>query len=282
MYKRIDHEDKKIEIQEHFHSPMVYLDHWALNDFSLNPSLRERFVSTMNSKGGTLRLSVANMVEISKQEDKSQVESMLSMIRSIEDCGLINIDVSEVIKKENKIVSDPAAIFKVQNPSAELELVSAYLLAKKYPLTWHVADIIETVVNEFPSTNLSRNNDEFLAAMKDLIEKGRNDPVYLKKVKGRFLGLKQRGPRYQTATRELLQFTVDFIIKNVDMAMAQYSEWNDIFHLIVPVAYCDIVMLDRRWVAFMNQTGLSYPQVARTFDRRSIESLFEHIENWAG
>ena len=73
MYKRIDHEDKKIEIQEHFRSPMVYLDHWALNDLSLNPNLRDRFIRTVNDKGGTLRLSVVNMTELSKQADKHQV-----------------------------------------------------------------------------------------------------------------------------------------------------------------------------------------------------------------
>lgn len=280
MYKRIDHEDKKIEIQEHFRSPMVYLDHWALNDLSLNPDLRDRFVRTMNDKGGTLRLSVVNMTELSKQADKHQVESILSMIRRIEDCGLINIDAGEVIKKENILISDPTAIFQVKNPSAELELISAHLLARNYPLTWHVSDIIASVIDELPSKRLSRSNDQFLADMKHLLETGRNDAEYLKRAKGRFGKLKKSGPKYQTATRELLQLSLDFVMRNMNMKMTQYSEWNDIFHLIVPVAYCDIVMLDRRWAAFLNQTGFSFPQIAMTFDKRSIESLFEQIQNW--
>ena len=76
---------------------MVYLDHWALNDLSLNSALRKRFIKLMNEKGGTFRLSVVNINELSRMADKSQVDSILSMIESINDCGLINIDPGEVI-----------------------------------------------------------------------------------------------------------------------------------------------------------------------------------------
>lgn len=277
MYKIIDHDDKRIEIQEHFRRPMVYLDHWALNDLSLNADLRDSFVKTMNDKGGTLRLSVANMIELSKQGDKQQVEDILNMIRSIEDCGLINVDPGEVIKKENILISVPAAAF---NPSAELELISAHLLARNYTLNWHVGDIIASVIDELPSKRLSNSNEQFLDDMKQLLEAGRNDSEFMKRAKSRFGKLKELDPEYQTATRELLQLSLDFVIRNINMKMDQYSEWNDIFHLIVPVAYCDIVMLDRRWKAFLNQTEFSFPQIAMTFDKRSIDALFGQIENW--
>jgi hypothetical protein len=140
-----------------------------------------------------------------------------------------------------------------------------------------VSDIIASVIDELPSKRLSRSNDKFLTDMKHLLETGRNDTEHLKRAKDRFGKLKKRGPKYQTATRELLQLALDFVMRNMNMKMAQYSEWNDIFHLVVPVAYCDIVMLDRRWTAFLNQTGFSFPQIAMTFDKRSIESLFEQI-----
>ena len=151
MYKRIDYGDHKIEIQEHFRSPMVYLDHWALNDLSLNAELRKRFVRVMNDKGGTFRLSVVNITELSKQADKAQVDSILDMISSVEDCGFINIDPGEVIGKENILISDPASIFHVKNPSAELDLVTAHVIANNYPGRWHVSDIIKSVVGEMPS-----------------------------------------------------------------------------------------------------------------------------------
>jgi len=116
MYKRTELGNNQIEIREHFKSPMVYLDHWALNDLSLNGTLSKRFIKIMNEKGGTFRLSVVNISELSRMADKSQVESILKMIDSIDDCGLINIDPGEVIRKENALVSDPSLIYVVKKP----------------------------------------------------------------------------------------------------------------------------------------------------------------------
>ena len=85
MYLRVDHSDNKIEIQEHFRRPTVYLDHWALNDIALHEDLRKTFVQVMNDNGGTLRLSVVNIIELSNQADKSQIDSILDMINRIDD-----------------------------------------------------------------------------------------------------------------------------------------------------------------------------------------------------
>ena len=280
MYKIIDHGNRKIEIQEHFSRPMVYLDHWALNDIALAPELRDKFISAMNTKGGTLRLSVANIAELSSQTDCGQIQCILDMIRSIEDCGLINNDPREVIKKEDILITDPKDITEVNNPSAELEIIAAYLLAQNFPSTWHVSDILKSAIDEPSSKQLYNNNDKFLADMRHLLEIGRNDPECLKRSKSRFEKLKKKGLKYECATRELFNLSLDFIVRNKNMKMDKYSEWSDIFHLIVPVAYCDIVMLDRRWIDFIKQTGFAYPHISMTFSKRSLDSLFENIENW--
>jgi hypothetical protein len=193
---------------------------------------------------------------------------------------LINFDPREVIEKENILISDPEAIVEVKNPSAELDLISTYLLANNFPITWHVSDILKSAFDEPSSKTPWKNNDKFLADMRNLLEVGRDDTEYLRRAKNRFGTFKRRGPKYQTATRELFQLSLDFVMRNINMKMAQFSEWNDIFHLIVPVAYCDIVTLDRRWIDFIKQTGFTYPQIAMTFSKRSIDSLCEKIENW--
>jgi hypothetical protein len=280
MYKRIEIGNGQIEIQEHFRSPMVYLDHWALNDLSLNTTFRDRFVNVMNERAGTLRLSVVNMIEISKQGDKNQVKSILDMLRDIEDCGLINMDPHQVIQKENILISNPSSIVAVKNPSAEIEIVAAYLVAHNRPTTWHVADIIATAVSEQPSRHTLESSTRFLTGMERLLEKGRSNPEYLKKASDRFKKLKLQGPKYQTATRELIVMAFDFVLRNTKMKMADYSEWQDLFHVIVPVSYCNVVMIDRRWKAFISQTGLSFPKIARVFDRRSLERFFHAIEHW--
>jgi hypothetical protein len=62
--------------------------------------------------------------------------------------------------------------------------------------------------------------------------------------------------------------------------MLKYSDWNDLFHLIVPVSYCDIVLMDKRWKTFINQTGFSFPEIAMTFDKKIISDFFKKIEDW--
>jgi hypothetical protein len=277
MLKRINHGNGEIEIQEHFRSPMVYLDHWALNDLSLDAELRDKFISVMIRKGGTFRLSVFNMIELSKQADVSQVNSILDMIDSIPDCGLINIDPREVIKKENMLISDTSLRL---NPSVEIDIIAAHVMAQNYPTEWHVSDIIRKVIPELPSTRLTESNAQFLKDMERLLGIGRGDKDHLRRASMRFKKLKDNGPKYQAATRELFIMALGFVMTNKHMKMVRYSEWTDLFHVVVPVSYCDLVMIDKRWKSFITQTRFSYPQIAKVFDKKSSNDFFQAIETW--
>lgn len=280
MYKKIIRADKKIELREHFNSPMVYLDHWALNDLSLDSALRSRFVALINEKAGTFRLSLVNIAELIKQSDKSQVNAILEMIDSITDCGFINVDHGEVIEKENILISDPSSRSVVQNPSAEIKIVEFYLMAKNYPDDWHISDIIRSALSESLPNYVSKSNIDFMQRMQVLLKEGRKDNKFLERGSKIFRTLKAQGPQYQTATRELLQMAIQFVMRNTTMKMYEYSEWQDIFHVIVPVSYCDLVLIDGRWKTFISQTGFSYPQIAKVFDKSSLEDFFETLENW--
>jgi hypothetical protein len=280
MYERIDQGNGQIEIREYFRSPMVYLDHWALNDISLDKVLRDRFINVMNANGGMLRLSVYNMIELSKQVDSSQVETILDMIGSIHDCGLINADPGVVIKKENALVADPSLIFEGRNPAAEVEIVAAHLKAHNHPPKWHVADVIRTVIPELPTTHLRQSNSEFVQDMERLLGVGRGDERQLRRAEKRFKSFKKAGPKYQRPTREVYAMALDFVMRNSRMKMSEYSEWADLFHVIVPVSYCDVVVVDKRWKSFVSQTGFSYPDVAMVFDKRSLNRFFAVVETW--
>jgi hypothetical protein len=280
MYERIDHGNGQIEIREYFKSPMVYLDHWALNDISLDKALRDRFIQVMNVKGGMLRLSIYNMIELSKQLDLLQVEAILDMIGSVHDCGLINVDPEVVIKKENALIANPSLIFEVRNPSAEVEIVAEYLMAHNHPPKWHVADVIRTVIPELPTTHLPQSNSEFVQDMERLLGIGRGEELHLRRAEKRFKSFKKAGPKYQRPTREVRAMALDFVMRTSQMKMSEYSEWADLFHVIVPVSYCDVVVIDKRWKSFVSQTGFSYPDVAIVFDKRSLNGFFTLIETW--
>jgi hypothetical protein len=183
-------------------------------------------------------------------------------------------------KKENALITNPSLIFEVKNPSAEVEIVAAHVMAHNYPVKWHVADVIQTVIPELPTMRLSRSNSEFVRDMQRLLGVGRGDRLHLRRAEKRFKSFKKAGPRYQRPTREIYAMALDFVMRNNQMKMSEYSEWTDLFHVVVPVSYCDIVMVDKRWKAFVTQTGFSYPDIAMTFDKKTSNQFFAAIETW--
>jgi len=58
------------------------------------------------------------------------------------------------------------------------------------------------------------------------------------------------------------------------------KEWHDIFQTIVPVAYCDFVLIDKRWKNFIKSTGLNYPQIAKVYKQRDLSEFLKDLENW--
>lgn len=265
--------DDRSKLSEVFGRPTIYLDHWALNDLALNTDNRQRFTRILNNRGGMLRISTYNIRELLGQHNKSQIETVLSFIDEV-DSGFINVDPIEVIEKENQII---AGNVTVGNPSADLDIIDLYLMAKNHLSSWKVSEIIKTCLDEVNESSFC--SEDFLSRIKSTTEKARQNSISLNKMKRYFEKLRSAGQQYHTATRESLRMVIAFIIKNQNMKMTAISEWNDIFHLIVPVSYCDIVLLDKRWNEFIKQTGLTPPGIAYVYDKRGIDDFFKMLEH---
>ena len=197
-------------LKERFGRPIVYLDHWALNDLSLNAGYKKRFVNVMNEQGGTLRLSSCNIEELINQGDTRQIDAIFEMIESI-DCGFIDINFKEVIERENYLIKNPSVI---ENPSINLGLIHDYLMSKNWPLEWRLVDMISTVVKETSIQKQRTRGSAFADKMNWLIDFARNNHDCLKKVSKRVHQTKSEGQRYSAATRELVLMMYDLIIKN--------------------------------------------------------------------
>lgn len=273
MYTIDDTKDGERQLTEIFRRPMVYLDHWALNDIALSDVYRRRFTNILNSRGGMLRISAYNIRELANQEDKSQIDTILSFLDEI-DTGFINIHPTEVIERENQIISGNQTI---GNPSADLEIIKTYQVAMNHPQSWSVAEIVKTCLASTDKSSFC--SEDFLAKITSFTEKARSDTTTTERMKKHFNKLRAAGQQHCTATRELLAMGIAFIIKNQLMKMTVISEWNDLFHVIVPVAYCDVVLIDKRWKEFVKQTGLKAPGVAHVYDKRTIGEFFKTIEN---
>lgn len=264
--------DGSTQLVESLGRPIVYLDNWALNDIALDAACKERFVSTMKSRKGTLRLSVSNLVELMKQADRQQISAILEMIDSV-DAGFININFIEVVERENGILRGEIH----ENPSQEVRLICDYLLARNWPEPWVMSDVIRSVVNNSSGDKMRDSWDQFAVKMKAFLSSVRSDSKYMSQSEERAKTTRTKGKEYDRPTRELIQLGFNFVLQNAEMKMIS-NEWHDFFHSIVPVAYCDLVLLDKRWATFICQTSFDFPNIAFVFDKKSIGGFFSALE----
>jgi len=273
MFKIRKHRNGKISIKERYGRPAVYLDNWALNDIALENHYRNRFIKAMRRRNGTLRVSVQNIDELNKQGDWGQITSILKMIDSV-DSGFLNVNVTEVIEREDKIIKNP--FIKHNDPSGDVDLIKSRLQSRSLPLDPNISEIISIAILGTP---VKRYKDvAFADLQKRKLDLGRSAQKIAKRAKERFHKAKQGGKKYDAATRELNSMAYDFIIINETMGMSKSSEWYDLNHVIVPVAYCDIVLVDKKWKAFVKQTGFEFPDIAMIFDKKSLDEFFVQLE----
>lgn len=74
-------------------------------------------------------------------------------------------------------------------------------------------------------------------------------------------------------TKDIYRLAIDFVVVNETMKMPS-KEWIDILHTVVPVAYFDFVMLDKRWYHFIRTVfPLSPPDIANVFSKPEIDKF---------
>ena len=83
----------------------------------------------------------------------------------------------------------------------------------------------------------------------------------------------------ETATKELSNLAYAFIIKNQSMSMPG-KEWLDLLHTIVPVAYCDYVLIDKRWAGFIAETKITPPTIASVFTKKTVNDFLESLSSY--
>ncbi len=274
-----------MRIEEKAFSPRVYLDHWALNDFATDISLGQRFIDAMQKRGGSLRISVFGIRELLGQGDQGQVQAIINFLRKV-DCGFIHSNPKKVIASENILIlkSESCSLISdliqdVSPPAWDMSLVKEYVLSNGVTPIIRAADVIERIINENIETGGKGLSNNFGAQLNPLINRARNDPVSLSKAAKMFKAVKTRGMEYKAATREIYNLVIAHLIKNKTMGMPTPSHWYDVFHVVVPVSYCHLVLIDGRWTNFIQTTGLKYPDIAMVFNKSTLNDFFNKLEN---
>ena len=264
----------KIFIEQKPAGPTIYLDQWMWCRLSEDADLRGRFVEVAVSRCCCIMYSIASLMELAQISDRGQLEALADVMDSL-DFGFVEMDPNQVIALEKRHESDKLGIFNDRHPAADRELLD-YAVRRHYPAIPKMSALLKDLKQEIPA-RYSAMTDRLEASLTPMIERARADSIVLKraKTKNKDRNIRRAGPPY---TEDILRALNFFLVANETMKMNR-NEWMDILHLVVPVAYFEFVVLDKRWIHFVrNHLPLSPPNIATVYGPGQIESFLMDLE----
>lgn len=228
--------------------PSIYMDHWALREFSSDEALSKRFRDVLVRRDGMLEISWLNVLEFVKVSDMDQVRAVESFLDCLthKHIGFIDVIPKKVIEKENQFLRHEE---NASDPHLDRDLLKTFFMLRKASLNpLSFKGLFSDGTSREKMKPLAR---DFLNQMTEVLEESRRkalDPKFGDIVKK----IPQYHPEVQHLTRYIDLEIARLLIRERDMQLTQ-NDWFDHFHLVVPMAYCDFVFVDSRWAAIGNQ-----------------------------
>lgn len=278
MIRYLIGDDQTLRLEQFDVSPSVYLDHWALRHISANENLRTRFTKSLLACDGTLVLSWLNLLEFTKVTDREQVELAEKLVEDIlPNVFFMEINPFTVIDREDKLIAGGEPI----PPHADIGFLKAFSAFKSTncnPFTargMFVAPHESTLSGRFDSladTIISRT--EALRAEMDTDSDFRS-----------LIRRLPSGQKLQHGTRNVLRELARTFLIDRGLRLSRNNA-VDLLHSVVPVAYCDLVLLDKHWEeqvdrmrTRLTEANLNIP-IAKIFSRKAngINLFLEALE----
>jgi len=263
-------------------SPSVYLDHWAFREISDSKTLSKRFSEALLCRGGTLVLSWLNIVEFCKVTIDNQRQNASSFLDKIgPNVFWINPDFFAVAKYE----SGRSGNCNCPLPDREIATVHLKVLHSKTQnqSTASLGGGFDVVFN---STNIRQQFDELGSLISSQFEWMRGDQEINKSLRKPLQPLKLEQPDLH-ATRLIARELIGPLVKQRDLKIT-HNDAIDLTHTVVPVSYCDYVLLDNGWTARVNQLRARFKKanvyipMAKVFSKKNdgMESFFKELEGY--
>jgi len=267
-----------LEIVQYCGTPTVYLDHWALRRISEKETFASRFTEALKSRNGTLALSWLNVVEFAKVTMERQARHVEVLLEAnLPRVFFLEVEPFTVIRKEDKLLvgSAPAP------PHADVGFLTAFVQLKPTslrPFTAH--DLFRIVQGSSLTEHLDRLADSVVDRVEALRDELEGNAFFRSAVRRL-----PSGPRIQRGTRFLLREMLRTLLVDKRLNITR-NHAIDLLHAIVPVAYCDLVLLDKHWHTQVERVrqrflaaGMSVP-MARVFSEKAngIDQFLSELE----
>ena len=205
-----------------------------------------------------LAISDINVYEIVQRDDDIQISRICDFVNMI-DVDFINTNIFDVIEKEKSLKNGTIGIIE---PWRDYEMIERYNTFCGNSTHYDIKSFI-LKSREAYKTGLIKY--QFASNFNPIIEKFRKI--------NRFIN--NKGLKNFPCTEWLNNECINYLVKNISMNMSN-KEWLDFFHLIVPVAYCKSVFLDKRWFHAISTIAKKNSNIACIYDKRRIESFFQN------
>jgi hypothetical protein len=268
-----------LQVSQRDTSPTVYLDHWALCEFSESQPLGVRFTTALELGNGTLALSWLNLAEFTKITMKEQAHKTENFIEKIlPRVFFLEVEPFTVIRRENDLLGGGQR----RPPHADIELLKAFVRKKPTSVNLLTAHDLFSIVQ---TSQLARRLDDLADSIVSRIEALRHkldtSPEFQLAVKR-----PPSGRQIQRGTRFILRELVRTLLTNKGIRMTR-NQAIDLLHAVVPVAYCDFVLLDKHWQtqvdrvrSRLSQTGVLVP-IGRVFSGKGngVDRFLSELES---
>ena len=262
MPVRLEINNGMLQVLQSFDRPAVYLDHWAVREFSSNPEQGSRLLDKIKDCGGCLVISHVNLVELTGAADPAHAEDAAQFFeRALPHLYFAMFDIEAAINQERQAGDAP---FRLGAPP-DIELLRTVALERPddlKPLT--IARLIRVIAAN--RERLQADWNESNQTVADHINNVRSDPEPVRMVT-------KFASHSNLPTTAIMQELLRPIFMDQSLPIGK-NDSADIHHAITSIAYCDYVLLDGKWadlhermVKRFGQLGVNIP-VAEVFSKR--------------
>lgn len=226
-------------------SPSVYLDHWALRTIADTQKWSEGLTAAIERASGTLHVSAWNILEFSKVRGAATIRRAEELLEAcLPRLFFLECDPQIVIQRENALLAGAGSL----PPHGDLDILE--ILFSFEPHRFESIGI-RGLFDAVRDSGLDQRTLELGEAFKSLV-------VELRDELASFPGLRASarrtppGPGLQRATRFILREMVRPLSLQQKMKLSP-NDALDFLHGVVPIAYSDYVLLDKRWASLGKQ-----------------------------
>ena len=254
-------------------------------DFAEEPATKARLSSALSRTGGTLAFSWLNLSEFIKVDSRETAQQAEELLRAAwPNIAFIQVVPHPVIQLEDSDFKDSDQRTSI----LDRDIFDHYFgraLKSTSPNPWDPAGFITDMQSQALRAKTAHSRAVGLGASRRQYEiakqRFQTEPKYQ-----RFVRAVPKGPARRWPTKHLME-ELDHAAIRGEFDLFARGNVDDLFHSIVPVAYCDLVVLDR---ANANRLGATLKRLrradlvrraARLFSRPTLTDFWRALDEWA-